>query len=558
MTEALNRLSGLSVFFRLLLLYRPYWGWMALGVLLSLITVLANVALMALAGWFISIMAIAGLAGTSVNYFTPSAAIRGLALTRTAGRYFERVVSHEATLRLLSELRQWFYSHLEPIAPAVLQGYRSGDILSRISADIDTLQDFYLRIVSPIIVALLAGTIYGIFLSRYNMGLLIAVLSMLFVAGVVIPITVYRLAGTAGKRQVQTSTELRLTVVDSIQGMAELQIYGFADEQINQTRVQSGRLLRDQKTQAKYTGISQALVGLCANCSMWLVLLISIPLLESQQLQAEDIVLLALFALASFELVVPLPAAFQLLPKTLAAAQRIFEIADSKAIITEPDHPLQVHDEYAIHFDHVCFSYNKQPSIRDLSFKLKTGNRLALRGASGVGKSTVINLLVRFWGMSESDSGCIRFGGYPIHQYHSDDIRKCIAVLPQQTVLFNNTIKNNLLLAKPDANDNLLEEVCRVACIHEFITTQPDGYDTWVGEAGLMLSGGQARRICVARVLLKDSPVFILDEPGEGLDADTERKLLAAVFSYKKNASILLITHKNAGLDLVDEVINMV
>lgn len=549
--------SNVIVFFRLLLLFRSCWGWMTLGILLSLITVLANVGLLALAGWFISIMAIAGVAGTSVNYFTPSAAIRGLAIMRTAGRYIERVVSHEATFRLLAKLREWFYIHLEPLAPAVLQGYRSGDILSRISADIDTLQNLYLRILSPVVVALLACALYGIFIAQYNIALLLFIMPMLLVAAVIVPIVIYRISRKSGQRQVQTKSDLRSSVIDSIQGMGELLIYNYADEQQHKTSLLSNELIRDQKTQTMLSGFSQGFVVLCANVTLWIVLLTSIPLLGSHQIQAESVVMLALFALASFEVVLPLPYALQLVPETLAAARRLFEIVDARHPVSEPEPSSSIPDNYDIRFDQVSFSYDRKPVLKNLSFTLKTGKTLALRGASGAGKSTVANLLIRFWELAESDSGNILFGGYPLHSYQSDELRKYFAVLPQQSMLFNNTIKSNLLLANPAANDMQLEEVCKVARVHEFIASQPDGYNTWVGEAGLLLSGGQARRICIARVLLKDSPVLILDEPSEGLDAKTERELLQAVFAYRRDASILLITHKTSGLDLVDEIVHM-
>jgi len=548
--------SGFAVFMRLLMLFKPYWGWMLLGIFLSLITMLANVGLMALSGWFISIMAIAGVAGvTEINYFTPSAAIRGLAITRTAGRYIERVVSHEATFRLLAELRQWFYNHLEPLAPAVLQHYKSGDILSRISADINTLENFYLRIVSPIIVASIAFVLYGLFLNHYDSALAIAELSLLLLAGVILPIFIHRLAKKSAQRMVKTTADLRNNSIDSVQGMGELLIYGAAELQQQKNQKLSQKLIQDQQTQAKLTGFSQGFVGLCANLSMWFILLISIPLIANGTLEKAHLAMLALFAIASYEVILPLPLALQLLPTTIASARRLFELVDSKVAVGEPDQQSPKPKHFDIEFKQVRFAYSlsEKNEIRIPDFKLKTGKKLALIGQSGIGKSTIINLLSRFWEI-KAENGQIRFGGYPIQQYQSDDLRQYFSVLTQQNILFNNTIKNNLLLAKPNASDKELETVCKVAQIHEFIISQPQAYDTWVGEAGLMLSGGQARRIAIARALLKEAPVLILDEPGEGLDARTEKAVLDAVFEYKKSNSILLITHKKAGLDLVDEI----
>jgi len=261
--------SDLRIFIRLLILFRPYWGWMALGILLSLMTALSNVGLLALSGWFISIMAIAGVAGiTDINYFTPSASIRGLAIARTASRYIERVVSHEATFRLLAELRQWFYNKLEPLAPAVLQRYQGGDILSRISADINTLENFYIRIISPIIVAFISLLLYAFFLARYDNRLLVAEVILLIVAGLIVPVIINRLSQPSAERLALTSSQLRNSAIDSVQGMAEILIYGAVETQTNKTTRLSEKLIENQQTQAKLAGFSQGFVGLCANISM--------------------------------------------------------------------------------------------------------------------------------------------------------------------------------------------------------------------------------------------------------------------------------------------------
>ena len=548
-------INNIKIVFRLLMLFKPYWGWMLLGITLSLITLIANVGLLALAAWFITIMGIAGTAGISqVNYFTPAAMIRGFAIIRTAGRYAERVVTHEATFRQLSALRVWFYQRLEPLAPAVLQQYHSGDILSRISADIDQLQNFYLRIAAPLIVAFIAVIFYSVFLIRYDMGLWLVEISLLILAGVLVPLLVNRLAKKPAERMVKTKTCLRTTAIDSMQGMAELLIYGAQQQQIEKIQQLSQQLVSDQQKQATLMGFSQGALGLSANLAMWSMLIITIPLVSSQQLSPEMMPMFALFALASFEAIVPLPLALQLLPETLASAKRIFELADSKPVISEPEQASPQPEQLDIVFDQVSFRYPTSDNdvIKPLSFCLPQGNKVAIIGESGAGKTSIVQLLLKFWPCS---GGSIQLGGYDLSAYHSEDCRRYFSAVSQQTVLFNSTIKRNLLLANPDASDEALQQVCRIAQIDAFITSQPDGYDTWVGEAGLKLSGGQAQRIAVARALLKDAPILILDEPGEGLDTDTEKKMLDAILAYKPDTSILLISHKKAGLDRMDEII---
>jgi ATP-binding cassette subfamily C protein CydC len=271
---------------------------------------------------------------------------------------------------------------------------------------------------------------------------------------------------------------------------------------------------------------------------------------------ASQLAMLALFTLASFEAVLALPLAFQTLPETLASARRIFAIIDAKPLVSEPKSPSPIPKHYDIEFKQVSFRYQPQTPhvIEQLSFHLKTGKRLGIVGQSGSGKSSVVNLLLRFW---ETNTGEIRFGDHPLAAYKGDDCRHYFSVVTQHSHFFNSTIKRNLLLANRNATEQQLETVCRVAQIHDMITQLPQGYDTWVGEAGIKLSGGQLKRLTIARALLKDAPVLILDEPGEGLDSKTEHTLLNAVFDYKKDSSILLITHSQIGLEAMDEVLTL-
>lgn len=561
--------SELKTLWRLLKLFRPYWGWMALGIFISLITLLSNVSLLALSGWFITSMAIAGVAGVSMNYFTPAATIRGLAILRITSRYGERVITHEATFRLLAELRTWLYSRLEPLAPAVLQTYKSGDLLSRIRADIDTLENFYIRILLPIVVAIIGTLLFVLFIFQYHPLLALVELVLLLIAGVLLPLVVMKLSKKPGKAIIETSSELRSSVVDSVQGMGELLIYGAAQRQTEKIMTLTDSLLAEQRQMAKYKGLSQAGLGFCANIAMWLVMVLAIPFMLQQSFSPASMVMLILFTLASFETVMPLPLAFQLLPETLAAAKRIFSIADAQPVIDEPQTDSPQPSHFDIEFSHVNFSYStlslslassaatkNTPVLTDFNLKISQGTKLGIVGASGSGKSTIVQLLLRFWPI---DSGQISVGGYPIDRYVSDDLRQYLSVVSQHAHLFNSTVLANLKMANREASDNMLEKACRIAHIHDFIMTLPDGYDTWIGEAGTKLSGGEARRLSIARALLKDAPILILDEPFEGLDPKLENDVLNSILLWAdtQNKTIIYITHKQLGLDSMDHVLKL-
>ncbi|TXH69188.1 MAG: thiol reductant ABC exporter subunit CydC [Thiothrix sp.] len=539
---------------RLLGLLQPYWAWVGLGIFLSFVTLMANVGLMAISGWFITAMAIAGVAGLSINYFTPAALIRLFAILRTTGRYGERLVTHDTTFRILAELRVWFYQRIEIIAPAGLENYHSGDVLSRIRADIDTLNLLYLRLVVPLAVALLASLVFVISLLFYHPLLALVELSLLLLVGVLVPLLTQAWGHASGAKVVSLTAQIRTALVNDLQGMGELLIYGAATAHAAQLEQLSQELAKRQQILASLNGLAQGLGGLGANLAMWLMLILAIPLVSAGTMPAPELTLLALFALASFEAVLPLPLAFQSLGEILAAARRIFALTDQAPSIIEPNQPLAIPDTLHFEFRRVSFRYQThQPKVlTDVSLTLAAGTKIALLGASGSGKSTILSLLLRF---REPESGEIYLNGQALNRYNSEALRTKIAVAPQQSFLFNTTLRANLLLAKPNATQAEIESACRLALIHEFISQQPEAYETWVGETGVRLSGGQAKRVALARALLKDAPVLVLDEPTEGLDPETAQQLMANVLQHvdRFKKSLILITHQQHGLATIDQ-----
>jgi ATP-binding cassette subfamily C protein CydC len=264
--------------------------------------------------------------------------------------------------------------------------------------------------------------------------------------------------------------------------------------------------------------------------------------------------MLVLLTLAAFEAVAPLPLAFQQLETTLTAARRLFSIADTKPAVTDPPGPSPRPAGHSIEIRDLRFRYPEASSwsLNGIDLELPEGQRIALVGATGSGKSTLLSLLL---GFHEADSGEIRLGGEPLGAFRGDDLRERITLVSQHTHLFAATVRDNLLLAAPDASQARLEQVCETAQIRDFIRSLPDGYDTWVGETGVRMSGGQARRIAIARALLRDAPILLLDEPTEGLDARTEHDLLGAVQALMEGRSTLLVTHRPSVLEAMDEIL---
>ena len=546
-------MKALSAFWPLL---RPYRGWMALGVLGALVTLLANVMLMAVSGWFITAMAVAGAAGVSINYFTPAALIRLAAMLRTLGRYSERLATHEATLHLLASLRVWLYRRLVPLAPAALDDLHSGDILSRIRGDVDALDNLYIRVLVPVVVATVGGTLFFLFLLLYDARVALLSLGFMVLAGVVVPWWSRAVGEAPGKRAAQAESDLRVACVDGLQGMAELQVLGAAGSQAERIDSLSRELARDQVHLAGLSGVAHGAAGLCMHLSLWGLLWLLIPLVQSGQLLPPQLAMLALFTLASFEAVAPLPLAFQQLGRTTEAARRLRSLIERTPALREPAGTAHSPDGHGLVIEGLGFGYpgGARAVLEDVDLRVAEGERLAIIGASGSGKSTLLDLIL---GFRAAGSGEIRIGGVPVGEMQGDRLRRLVTLVGQRSRLLDASIRANLLIANPQAPEAALEQACRTARIHAFIESLPEGYDTWVGETGVRLSGGQARRIAIARALLRDAPILLLDEPTEGLDAETAAALMSSLVKLMAGRTVILVTHRAVGLDRVDRVVKL-
>jgi ATP-binding cassette subfamily C protein CydC len=379
-------------------------------------------------------------------------------------------------------------------------------------------------------------------------------LILLGLAGVALPLLLNRLAAPTGKRINTLTSDLRASLVDDLQGLGELLVDG-ADERHGARIDQlSHKLAKAQSRMSHFDGIAQGAVGLCANLAMWLITLSAIPMIHQGELAPAHLSMLALFALASFEAIAPLPAAFKDIGETLAAARRIFTLVESEPAVVEPSSPTRMPQDLTLNLQKISFTYPEtdSPALHSLDFNLPVGGRIALLGPSGSGKTTLLQLLLKF---RTPDPGCITLGEIPYTSLSGEEIRSRFAVATQYNHLFNASIRDNLLLANPTADQHSLEGACRVAMIHDFIAAQPEGYDTQVGELGLRLSGGQVRRLAIARALLKEAPILILDEPTEGLDPHTELLMMDNILQWSEGRSLLLITHRLRGLDRMDQIL---
>jgi ATP-binding cassette, subfamily C, bacterial CydC len=538
---------------RLILFAHLPSGRVALSIVLGALAVCFGVALMATAGYLISRAAeqppILSLTVTIV-------AVRFFGIARPLARYLERLASHDLALRALGRIRTRFYERIEPLAPAQLDGYRRGDLLARMVGDVDALQGLYLRGFIPLLSAALAAAACVGAAAAFLPAAAAVLAGGLILGGVAVPAVAGRLGRCAGRRQAAARGELAAEVVELLRGAPELVLFGQEEATLARIRAADRELDRLARRDALAAGLADALSILVAGLTAAAVLAVSVSAHDAGTLDRVLVAMLALLALSSFDAIAQLPSAARELAATVAAGQRVLELIDREPLVRDPVHPLSPPSgpvDVALEGVTARYRPGEPPVLRRFDMTLEPGKRVALVGPSGAGKTTVSSLLLRFL---DPEEGRLTIAGRDLREYRPEDVRRTFALAGQEAHLFNSTIRANLLLAQPEASDAELERALRRARIGEWVSSLPDGLDTLVGEEGMQLSGGQRQRLILARALLADAPVLILDEPTAHLDPSTAEALMADVLAAA-DRTVLLITHRPEGLGQMDEVVKL-
>ncbi len=535
----------------------PQRLWVFWGVAAGILTLLAGTGLLALAGWFLSAAAVAGLSLAASQYFdihTPSAGVRGFAVLRTVGRYAERVVSHEATLRLLAALRVWLYQRIEPQAPANLLRHRSGDLLNRIVTDIDVLDTLFVRVLSPTIVAVAVAVVVGGVLWWLAPSLAVLFLLFFVAAGLLTPLLTERLGRRVGGEIQQQLAILRVNLVEDLQGAADLAVYGAEQRRRRDRLAENDRLLALQEKMAWISGAGVALTTLFSGLAALGALYAAQPMAHSGRFAEPVLALITFGVLAAFEAVLPLPLAYQMLGRIRTAARRLLEVSETEPAVVFPATSVPVPEDLSIVYRGVSFSYPGaagEKALARIDLTVPAGSTVALVGPSGCGKTTLAHLLTRFW---DPDEGMITIGGKDIRRFSESQLRALITVVSQRSHIFSATLRDNLLIADPQADETALWDALERAQLADFVSKLPEGLATWTGEGGAELSGGEARRLILARALLKNAPIWVLDEPTEGLDNRNRRRFTETLFANLTGKSAVLITHTREALERVDQI----
>ena len=525
-----------------------------LGLVLMITGLASSIGLLTTSGWFLAATAIAGL-GTLFNFFYPSASVRGLAIGRTLFRYFEKLVTHDATFRILAKLRVQVFEKIIPLSPAVLNRYRNSDLLNRLVSDVDTLDSLYLRLIAPFITAIFVILAMCIGLSFVNAPLALGLGVSLLLLVLVIPTVFYLLGKKFGDKLVHSRALYRTQFLEFIQAQAELLLFNAEDKLKDNMAKTEANWQADQQKEANLSGFSTALSlflnGLIIAAMLWFS---SQAEFSNDEYRMAFIALFTFAALASFEILMPLGSAFLHIGQVIASAERVTDIIEQQPLVTfNGKAEFDQNATTLIEAKALSFTYPERQNraLENLNLTIQKGQKVAILGKTGSGKSTLLQLLVRNY---DSNQGELRLAGKPIADYAEDTLRSQFCFLTQRVHVFSDTLRQNLQFASAvNISDEKIIEVLNQVGLGKLLE-QEQGLDIWLGDGGRPLSGGEQRRLGLARILLNDAPILLLDEPTEGLDRETERQILRLILAHAENKTLIMVTHRLTAIEQFDEL----
>ncbi len=534
-------------------LIAPRRGRFALSVLLGAGAVLAAVGLLAVAGVLISRSALRP--ATLLSLTTLTVSIRALAISRALLRYCERLVSHDLALRVLADLRVRFFERLAPLVPEGLRGLRGGDVLSRFVADVDSLQDLYLRALGPPLIAAVVIAVVGIFLLVVLPLGAVVLVAALLLAAIAVPALAGAATGASNRRQAPARASLATELIDVVQGAPELAVYGREDDFAARVAAADAQLMRIQRRDARVAGLASGFGVLIAGAALVGVAALGVHATSSGALDGILLAAVVFIAIGSFEAVMPLPDAAQRLGACASAAERLEDVTEAPVVVRDPAAPRPIPGSGDLVADAVGvrFADRASAALEGVSMRVPAGGRVAIVGPSGAGKTTLARLLVRF---RDPDAGAVAIGGLDVRAATQSDLRRAVRLASQDAHLFTTTIRQNVLLANPQADDAAVLAALGRAGLGDWVAALPAGLDTPVGEDGAEVSGGQRRRIALARAFVADARFLVLDEPTAHLDPAGARELLRSLGDDRADTrGVLVISHTVAGLEAFDEII---
>ncbi|WP_045390868.1 thiol reductant ABC exporter subunit CydC [Falsirhodobacter sp. alg1] len=525
---------------------RPYLGRLALSLGLAVVTVLAGVALLGVSGWFITAAALAG-GGAAFNLFVPSSLVRGLSMLRIGARYGEKLTGHDAVLRLLSDQRAWLTSVLFPRLPLSRQSPRHGDLVARLTGDLDALSMVLPVMVGPLIASLAAGLSVTGLLWMFLPEAMLPFALCYFVAAAGIPLVLIQAVRGPGREVAQLTADLRMLVFDGIRGHADLLAFGACSSHQDMFDHANNCLQHAKRRLAARNACAAGAIHILAGAAMLIVLWSGLQALQQDAIGGAAMAGMVLATLAGFEAPQALVRGLGRFGQAVAGAERLAALARTRPAVTDVLLPQLAPAQSDLHLHDVGFLQDGRVVLNGITLHVPQGQHVAISGPSGAGKTALLQLLLR---LADPSAGKITLGGVDICQLRQADLHSRLSCLEQNAPVFLDTIRGNLLIAAPDATDQDLWQALADAQIADWVKTLPAGLDTMMGEAGSSLSTGQARRLCLARSLLSPAPVLLLDEPTSGLDRPTQMAFLRDLTRAATGRTVIMITHADLPADL--------
>jgi ATP-binding cassette subfamily C protein CydC len=530
---------------------KPHKWQFTVALLIACGTILAGIGLMTTSGYLISRAAQRPLI---VDLFMVTAGVRFFGISRAVIRYFERIVSHDLTFKILHSMRNHLYQRFDSFSQKWLMGNRPGDLLSGIVTDIETLQNVYLRIISPIVVAVIISALTFWGLSLFNSTLALSTLGFLAINGILVPLLTARLARGRGKKEIATRTKMKVFLVDRIQGLQDLVWLGQKENTTDEFNKMQNSLKEIQSQNAGTAGMAEGFNTLLSHMAMFTVLILAIPLVLNGEIKGVWLAAITLGVLTSFEAVQGLANAFIQYENATEAANHLFSLAEGESSTAETpveDKRMKVNVPGNIIFKDVSFSYNiEKITLKNISFTIPEGSKTAIIGPTGSGKSTLINLMVGLW---HPDSGEVLANQVNLRNADIENFRTKLGVVAQDSYIFNRSLRENLLIANPAATDEELSKVLDTVGLSTFKSS----LDLEPGTHGMRFSGGERQLFSLARVLLKKSEVWIFDELTAHMDVNTERKTLNTIWNSLGAKTLILITHRLVDMEKMNQIIVM-
>ncbi len=540
----------LKTFIKIVSLGKEYKFWMLLAALLGFFTVGSGIGLMMTSSYLI---AKATMQTPIYQLQVAIVGVRFFGISRGIFRYLERYISHNVTFKLLAKFRVWFFKSLIPIVPSKTIDFSSGDLLSRSIEDIESIEHVFVRVISPPFIFVATSLLMFGLLSIFSLTYSLIFIFMFFTSAIGIPLLTFLLSNKTSKTITTLKSNLKEFSIDNLQGISELIFYNQKDKWINDFDVLNNKLIKAQTRMNNIQSLHESLTGLMMNLTVIIMLFAAIPDVTSGILEGVYLSVISIGIMASFEAVAQIPQAFQYLGKSTEAGKRLFEITETTNQSPYQNTVTEFSSDYNLRLDNISFSYNnKTNALSNISFSVNPGEKVAIVGASGAGKSTLVNILTKLW---DYNSGDIFLGSLNYKNISDDRIRNIISVVPQKVHLFTGTIKENLLVAKPDATDEELMLTLSEVNLNTFVNDLPEKLNANIGELGKKLSGGESKRLTIARALLKDSQIIIFDEINSHVDNLTEKKILETISKIKTDKSILFITHRIVQMEIFDKII---